>query len=356
MSTSPPGGCSVGWDRGFGSEHGLLTGTGADSAALLPELVCPACRRLVERGPGAFRCRGCDRSFPIVAGIPDLRLAGDRYLSLEEDRAKAEALARVEGGVGDVVRAYWRSTPGVPAHLAGRYSERTSEAVPRAEAHLDRLGWTGSAGVPRLLDVGCGTGGLLVAAARRGLAPAGVDIALRWLVVARRCLDEHGVAASLVAADGALLPFRTHSFDRVTCVETLEHAHDQAGLLHSCLRAASHASYLVTANRFSLAAEPTVGLWGVGFLPRRTAPAYVRWRRGTEYRYFRALSPSRLRALVGPGSAANVGPGILPPAPEDSTATRRAAQRGYEVLRGRAGPLLEKFAPYLEVVSPASPS
>ena len=58
---------------------------------------------------------------------------------------------------------------------------------------------------------------------------AGADIALRWLVVAQRRLRDAGVPATLVAGDGAVLPFPAESFDVATSMEVLEtHATSEA--------------------------------------------------------------------------------------------------------------------------------
>ena len=316
----------------------------------MPELVCPVCRAAVDgTDDDGVACGRCGRRYPRVAGILDLRVEGDRYLSLEADRDKARALAETDGGFEEALRAYWARTPEVPADLADRYVARALEGVARAEVHLDRVGVAGGT----LLDVGCGTGGLLVAAAARGAEAVGVDVALRWLVVGARLLREHGVEAQLVAADGALLPFRHGLFDTVTSIEVLEHAADQRGLLHSCLGAAapSGRAYAVTANRFSLAPEPTVGLWGVGWLPRTLAVPYVERRRRTRYRYFRPLSVGALEALLGPGAKARVGPAVLPPG-AGSGRLRHVAGRWYDALAaGRSAAFLRHVAPYLAVTT-----
>ena len=314
------------------------------------ELVCPLCRTTVESDDRGVRCPSCHRHYPRVAGIVDLRVAGDRYLSLEDDREKAQALAATDGGFEETLRGYWARTPEVPRHLADRYVARALEGVRRAEVHLDRAGVAGGS----LLDVGCGTGGLLVAAAVRGAAPVGVDVALRWLVVAARLLLESGVEAELVAADGALLPFRHGSFSTVTSIEVLEHAADQRGLLHGCLGAVAPGgrAYAVTANRFSLAPEPTVGLWGVGWLPRGLAVPYVERRRNTRYRHFRPLSVGALDALLGPRTEGRVRAAILPPPGSGSGPLRHVVGRWYDSLAGRrSGALLRHVAPYLEVTT-----
>lgn len=319
--------------------------------AAMPNLVCPVCRGDLERTPDMMACIACGRGYPIVAGIPDLRVRGDRYLSLDEDRRKALELAAVEGDAVRLMEAYWERTPQVPAELARRYVASAAAGPDRAASHLDRLGALRGS----LLDVGCGTGGLLVSAARRGARGVGVDIALRWLVVAQRRLRDLGLDrdVALIAADGAQLPFAAGSFDLVTCVETLDHAADQRGLLHSCLLATapSGRTYVVVANRFSLAPEPTVGLWGVGYLPRRVATRYVAARRHTRYQHFRAISASEARAFLGVAHPARIGPAVLPAAVPGTGAGGRIlrAAHGRLVAHPSSRGLLTGVGPYLEI-------
>ena len=318
-----------------------------------PSLVCSLCRVDLPAPAGeAIGCPGCGRRWPVVAGIPDLRVTSDRYLDLTADRAKAEALAALDGlSFAELVEEYWRRTPEVPPELAARYTANVLAGVARADWHLDQLGRP-LAGAT-LLDVGCGTGALVEAAARRGAVAVGVDIALRWLVVARRRLEEAGLDARLVAADGVLLPFHGDTFDVVTCVDTLEHTADARGLLQSALLSVRDGGrfHLVTANRFSLAPEPTVGLWGLGYLPRRWTAAYVRRRRSTRYQFVRPRSGAELRAFVGLRDDVIVGAAALPPAHDGRSPARRAAEAVYDRARrtpaGRRA--LTAVAPFLQV-------
>ena len=79
----------------------------------------------------------------------------------------------------------------------------------------------------RLLDVSCGNGYLLQAAARRGLEITGVDISSKALDHARRRAPH----ARVVCADAERLPFADASFDRVTNIGSLEHyAHPERGV------------------------------------------------------------------------------------------------------------------------------
>ncbi|MDQ3147172.1 MAG: hypothetical protein M3R01_09640, partial [Actinomycetota bacterium] len=132
-------------------------------------LVCPLCRTELDDGDGddQLTCARCGRCYPIVAGIPDLRLGPDPYLSLADDRAKAVELDDLRDlSYAELLAAYWQRTPEVPASLAAGYAANTVRGLSRAEATLDRLDvrWTGA----EVLDVGCGAGGLLQAVAQRG--------------------------------------------------------------------------------------------------------------------------------------------------------------------------------------------
>ncbi len=329
--------------------------TDSEALAALPEMVCPSCRRPLElRVSGSRHCPGCRRTYPEVAGIPDLRVTPDRFLGLDADRAKAERLAALgDLSFAELVDAYWRMTPEVPTELALRYARAMVEGARRAEVWLAGA-WSPDVGA-RVLDVGCGTGGLLVAAARRGAQVTGVDIALRWLVVARRHCDQSGVDAALVAADGAVLPFRLGSFDRVFSVNVVEHAADQRGLLHWCLLASGPGGScrVIVNNRFSVAPDPVTNLLGIGWLPRPLAPPYARWRKGTRYEGMRPLSVRTARALIGLVPGITVGPAPLPDPFYEPSMVESGLRLTYEGLRCRvaARTLLAALSPNLEIVS-----
>jgi SAM-dependent methyltransferase len=73
---------------------------------------------------------------------------------------------------------------------------------------------------PRVLDLGCGPGNFMDILARHG-RPFGSDFSVDAL---RYCI-ERGYTR-LASADFHHLPFRTDSFDLVTCVDVLEHLRD----------------------------------------------------------------------------------------------------------------------------------
>jgi SAM-dependent methyltransferase len=238
-----------------------------------------------------------------VLGIPDLRVFPDPWISFEGDREKARRLADVASDLSleETVRAYWAMTPGTPPEQAERFVRYVVSAAPRARDWLTDVDATEGRPDGPSLEVGTGTGDLVVAGAERGETIVGADIALRWLVVARRRAQLAGVRPQLVCCNGEHLPFADGAFHRVLTVGTLEHctsASDAVRESHRVLRAGG-VLRARTVNRYSVLREPHVGIWGVGFMPRRWADAYVRWWGGEGYRHHHPLSPREIRRAMG---------------------------------------------------------
>jgi ubiquinone/menaquinone biosynthesis C-methylase UbiE len=301
-----------------------------------PDFVCPRCKGALDARDRAHRCRACDAVYPVVAGIPDFRVFPGPWLDLEGDRDKARRLDGMVDGAGleEALRSYWSITPSTPREEAERFVEHCLRARSRSEEWLGRLaedgvrgGWSGArtaaarggdagprrgpcagdaegdGGAPgRLpwLDLGCGTADLTAAAAAAGRPTVGVDIALRWLVVARRRPGAVAEGARLVCACAEALPFPDGSFGRGLSLGLLAHAEDPGRVLEEARRVLAPGGRVAlrTVNRYTLLPEPHVGVWGVGLVPRRWADAYVRWRTGRGYRHHRPLSPRELRRAM----------------------------------------------------------
>lgn len=273
------------------------------------DFVCPRCGGEIASASNAYQCRKCDARFPVVLGIPDFRVFPDPWIGLDDDREKAQRLEERSRGASleAMVQAYWEMTPGTPTQQAARFVQHVMTAHERSREWLDRLdahpspagGW---------LDVGTGTGDLACAVAARGIQAVGVDIAMRWLVVARRRAELSGVAVDLVCCNAEHLPFADATFARVVSVGTLEHCVDANRALSEARRVLVHGGdvRLRTVNRFTMLAEPHVGIWGVGLVPRRMADRYVRWRGGDGYAHHRPLSSSELRRGLTRGGFTSV--------------------------------------------------
>jgi SAM-dependent methyltransferase len=311
------------------------------SGAAPPAFVCPACRAALDHETGTderYHCVACERVYPVVIGIPDFRLRPDPWIGFEADREKGMALEQetLEADFESTVRAYWARTPGTPREQAERFTQFVVSAEPRAD---EWLAGVSDDGPPRgwWLDVGCGTADLVLAGGRRGQRMIGIDIAFRWLVVARRRLQRAGVSAPLVCCNGEHLPFPDRSFRRVVSLGTLEHSLDANAIVAEAARVLEPDGrlHVRTVNRFSLLPEPHVGVWGVGFVPRRWADAYVRWRSGQRYEHHRPLSVREIGRAARASGLRNVrvGAAALLSADRARLGALAAAAPAYEIAR-----------------------
>ncbi len=327
---------------------------------------CPGCRGELEPGEGRWSCRGCGAGYRAVRGIPDLRTGDDLYMPNGDDWAIAREL---DAGFDrldfrGLLDLYFDLAPGITPESKRRQLTHILTAPGRARGWVEGLG---SVGRGTVLDLGCGSGSFLAAAGREFAAAGGVDIAMRWLLVARKRLDEAGLGhIPLACACAENLPLRGACVAGVVAGDVFEHVADQGATLaeaHRVLRAGG-TLFLASPNRYSLAPEPHVGVWGVGFLPRRWMPAYVRMASGADFRAIRTLGYAEwVRTLsVSPFGGGRV---TAPPLPGDDLAhfgpARRAMARVYnEVAATAAGRLAARsVGPLFHVVCekrPATPT
>ena len=331
--------------------------------------VCPLCRGPLASSPEAFACGPCGRRYPLHEGIPDFRVFPDPYLDFEEDRRRTEAVleALPRFDLRGLLEHYWSLSDITPPDLRRRFIRGAMQGEAKARRFLRLLEDGTFAGAPEartVLEIGSGTGALLAVAAERFPRVVGVDIAMRWLHVSRRRFLDRGLPAPpLVCACAERLPFPDGSFDLVVSAATLEVTRDPGQALAECARmlAPRGTVLLNTGNRFSLASEPHVQLWGVGFLPRRWQVPYVRRRRGVDFSKIRPVSLRELHRLAAPFFHARQ---VLPAdAPDETVAELPALQRGQVALYRRlkrsrlSRRLLLHFAPEWDVrLAKQSPS
>ncbi len=240
-------------------------------------LCCPHCRGQLResRVPvHQLACASCERQYPVEFDIPDLRLHPDPYIAMEADRAKGRRLLD-ESGARDwrgMVDFYYRITDTVLKRQAELFLAGLDRGAARAASTLaawERLAGGAPVEGSKLLEVGCGTGPLLLAAARRGTV-VGLDVAFRWLIVCRRRLDERGVRTPLVCANAEALPFREASFDVVASESTIEVTRDQNLAATEAFRVLRPGGRicLTTPNRWSLGPDPHLGVPAGGWWPQ----------------------------------------------------------------------------------------
>ena len=257
-------------------------------------LVCPQCRRELAEGPEEFGCADCQRRYPILCGIPDFRLEPDPYIGIEADREKGRLLWEQGSGRSyeRMLRHYYAITPEDPADLAEHWAAHSLAEIAIAGAVLasadrvelpapmaTRVGPASDRGM--LLDIGCSTGAMLLAAHDRSIRLVGVDVAFRWLVLGRIRLREAGVRATLICANAEHLPFADASVTTITATDLLEHVRSATRTTREAVRVLvpGGRSVWTTNNRFAPVPEPHVRLWGVGWLPRAWQARYVLGRR-----------------------------------------------------------------------------
>jgi SAM-dependent methyltransferase len=276
------------------------------------DLWCPVCRGEVRETGGAtpeFRCDACNRTYPVVLGIPDFRVFADPYIGIEADRAKGLRLAEryADTDFAGLARYYYSITDTVPAAQARMFMAGLFAAPHRAQAALQA--WRTLSGEPpvapgsrsaaRFVEIGCGTAPMLVNAGRMYSLAVGVDIAFRWLVVARKRLEEAGLDVPLVCACAEALPFRNATFDVAAYESVLEVTRDQNTAAAQGLRVLTRLGrvYVATPNRWSIGPDPHLGVPAGGWWPRTALSAYAR-ARGALPPQRHLLSAGSLRRLL----------------------------------------------------------
>ena len=315
--------------------------------------VCPLCLGSLDEG---LECPRCGRRYPTTLGFADFRLGGRTEVDIEDDLAVAEQLAAREDSCSFAeLEAYReRLRPEASAALRARHLAHFEIEREQADRAFELLGVTPQASA---LDLGCGMGRYVAAAAQRGMRAAGLDASICQLVLARKLLSELGLSATLVAGEAERPPFAPESFVVVVAADLLEHVADADALIERIgeLLVAGGKLFLATPNRFSLTAEPHVGVWGLGYLPRAWAERMVERRLGVDYSMIRPLSHRRLRALLRrsfPGETTVLLPA---PGPQElgsfSPTKRRLA--GAFAFASRVPParvLLRWITPYFQVL------
>jgi 2-polyprenyl-3-methyl-5-hydroxy-6-metoxy-1,4-benzoquinol methylase/uncharacterized protein YbaR (Trm112 family) len=257
------------------------------------DYICPACKKRVVKDAQSFQCAACKKEYPILYGIPDFRLQPDPYLSLRDERAKAAHLFAFgqTHSFEELIGEYYRITHDVPEKQEARFRAYIANGPARGELILDALSPPPQS---TIVDIGCGSGGFLVAAARKGRRVVGVDIGLRWLVICAKRLTEEGANIELVCADIAAPPFAGQSFDAAIAADLMEHIADPAPAATAIagMIGDNGKIFVSGVNRYTLAPYPLAGLWGVGFMPGFLRRRYLTMRTGLDtLRYARLTSP-----------------------------------------------------------------
>ena len=260
--------------------------------------VCPACKGELVVAEQSYHCSSCKTTYPILHGIPDFRLRSDRYLTLEQERDKAKRLFKFgqTASFEELLAHYYTITDDVPPELAVRYQAYVLNAPKQALGTLNALSPDSSKDI--LLDLGCGAGGTLVAATNKYKQVVGADIALRWLVICQKRLEELNIPVNLVCADAEHLPFKDAAFTHVIAADVIEHVYDEKLTIKQCSKQLQIDGllWLSATNRFCLGPHPLTRIWGIGYLPRAARTAILLKLRGVDsLRFTNLVSPNSIK-------------------------------------------------------------
>jgi ubiquinone/menaquinone biosynthesis C-methylase UbiE len=153
----------------------------------------------------------------------------------------------------------------------------------------------------RVLDIGCGDAGVIIAFAESGARAAGLELDRKSVERARVRAEEHRVALTLAAGVAEALPFPSGSLDLVILDNVLEHVTDRPGTLREIGRVLRPGGllYMVTPKPLSLYSlwnDPHYDLAGLVLLPRRLQILYFeRLRGGGAGTYDVGIIPTRWR-------------------------------------------------------------
>jgi SAM-dependent methyltransferase/uncharacterized protein YbaR (Trm112 family) len=291
-----------------------------DSPQSSLKVCCPRCFGVLSAEKDKVLCTACRSEYPVISGIPDLRLPGPSWTDYEEDRSLARHLVAETAGCSaeEVIQWIYRQRQGWPEERVRVRTRQVLDAPDRLRRQF--RDWLG----PCLnrdrvfLDLGCGPGMLLAAGLSEGYRGIGIDVCLVWLVAAQKLIAEQGYNVTLAAALAESLPLPAASVGTVVSLDVIEHVANPATFLKEINRVTISGGYIAisTPNRYSLTAEPHVFLWGVGWLPRRLQAAYVMWRRHESYSFTRLLSTAEAARLVKKYTDVSFRI-LIPPVPDD---------------------------------------
>lgn len=257
------------------------------------DFVCPQCRGHLQIRTDGYECTSCKKNYKLHAGIPDFRVFPDPFLSYKEDYERTEIiLQEIENlEFEKLLEYYWSFSDITPAALRPRFIKSALLGEHRASRILDILAGKVNKPIKKVLEIGSGTGNFLAVSNYPNII--GIDVAMRWLHVSRRRFMDAGIEVPpLVCCNAEALPFADETFDLIVASSTLEFVRDQERVFAECSRTLQKEGilFLNSVNRFSIARDPYSYLWGIGFLPRKWQPVYVKWRRDASYENIRTLS------------------------------------------------------------------
>jgi 2-polyprenyl-3-methyl-5-hydroxy-6-metoxy-1,4-benzoquinol methylase len=280
---------------------------------------CPKCHGKLVKSASQLICNACHSKYEMIAGIPDLRVTGSSWIDFNKDRNKARILYKKSKNISleETVFSVYAAREGWTSERINLRTQQVMMAVEKRRP--DVISWLQPCMVNNgiFLDLGCGPGMLVAAAAKEGFNGVGIDVSMEWLVVAQKMISEMGGEPVLAAAMAENLPLASNSMQGIVSLDVIEHVGDVGSYLEQISRVLAPQGYaaLTTPNRYSLTPEPHVFVWGVGMIPRCWQKSYVRWVSGKDYDYTTLLSSFELARLLKKHTSMNykIRTGVISP-------------------------------------------
>jgi ubiquinone/menaquinone biosynthesis C-methylase UbiE len=161
----------------------------------------------------------------------------------------------------------------------------------------------------KVLDIGCGKGGLIISCALRGGDAIGIDIDSSELRIAKlRTKKVNGINPQLIRCCADLLPFRSNLFDLVTATSVLEHVDNPDKVVKEMVRILKPRGYIfLTGPSPSFPREAYYKIFYIPYLPKKFGKIYLQLRgfnpsfflQEVTYPYPSASYIERLLSLAG---------------------------------------------------------
>lgn len=108
-------------------------------------------------------------------------------------------------------------------------------------SHLRRLARKFVSPGQQVLDVACGTGDWLLAAAERGAQTSGIDLSSKAIDICRQNMPE----GEFHSGPAETLPFEDNRFDLITCLGSLEHFLDPVAAVQEMVRVSKDGARII---------------------------------------------------------------------------------------------------------------
>lgn len=129
----------------------------------------------------------------------------------------------------------------------------------------------------KIIDVGCGNGGICIAFSLAGASVAGVEVEEDLYLIAKKHTEFYGAKVNFYLYDGNELPFDDNTFDYAVSTSVLEHTTSPVLYLREILRILkSHGIlYLGFPNKL-WPKETHTGLWFLTYFPGILKPVFIK--------------------------------------------------------------------------------